>query len=43
MDNDPTRNHYRVNKLANDGYYKWLIEKGLSFEYGKRTNKKIEL
>lgn len=37
VDNDPARNHYRINKLANDGYYKWIIEKGLSFEYEKRN------
>lgn len=39
--NDPTRNHYRVEKLANDGFYQSEINKCLAFEYTKRTGKDI--
>ena len=39
--NDPTRNHYRVEKLANDGFYQSEINKCLAFEYTKRTGKEI--
>ena len=35
--NDPTRNHYRVEKLANDGYYREEINNMLIYEYIKRS------
>lgn len=38
---DPTRNHFRVNKLANDGFYQSEINKCLAYEYIKRTGKEI--
>ena len=33
-----TRNHYRVEKLVNDGFYQSEIDKCLKFEYEKRHN-----
>lgn len=33
---DPTRNHYRVEKLANDGFYQNEINKCLLYEFEKR-------
>lgn len=39
--NDATRNHYRVEKLANDGFYQNEINKCLAYEYKKRSNKNI--
>ncbi|MEE1255557.1 MAG: nucleoside hydrolase [Lachnospiraceae bacterium] len=38
--NDPARNHFRVEKLANDGYYQSEINKALAYEYTKRSGNK---
>lgn len=38
---ESTKNHYRVNKLVNDGFYQGEINKCLAFEYTKRTGKEI--
>lgn len=39
--NDPTRNHYRVEKLVNDGFYQSEINKILASEYTLRSGKEI--
>lgn len=39
--NDLTKNHYRVNKLVNDGFYQSEINKTLAFEYVKRSGKEV--
>lgn len=36
---EPTRNHYRVEKLVNDGFYQSEINKCLAYEYKKRSGK----
>ena len=36
---ETTRNHYRVEKLANDGFYQNEINKCLAYEYKKRSGK----
>ena len=38
---DPTRNHYRVEKLVNDGFYQSEINKILASEYTLRSGKEI--
>ena len=41
IEGDVSKEHYRINKLTNDSYYKWLINKGLAFEFEKRTGIKV--
>lgn len=38
---ETTRNHYRVEKLVNDGFYQSEINKCLAYEYKKRSGKEI--
>lgn len=42
-ENDQAKEHYRIHKLTTDAYYKCIINKGLAFEYQKRSGKTINL